>query len=226
MDEIPKADKFDLFEKTLTTVIANFSSLGPLLALIIPTELEKRKTKWLEEFGNRVKNLEDKVGIIESEENLTLFFKASSEAMRTHKREKLKQLADVLFGLYVDQDIVFDRKDLILDLTIELEPTDIFILNEIAINQQIFAKIESLLPLYEHLKRKGYSGLEDEFIHSLNKLDRKVLIQRQTDLRLAEPSPNRVVWAGGPDVGLPAIAATPLGFDLIRRICFDHKIRG
>jgi hypothetical protein len=74
MKKIPEADKNDLTESILYNISGKIlPGFEPFMTSFLPTELQKRRRKWLEDLAEKISHLEDGMERLSSEEGVTLF---------------------------------------------------------------------------------------------------------------------------------------------------------
>ena len=95
----------------LSTIPVYGGAVTNLLFSIIPSPLEKRRTKWFEDFDQRLRVLEETVegfsskGLAENQNFISMFLYATNIAIRTHQEEKLEALRNAVTNSILHPDI-------------------------------------------------------------------------------------------------------------------------
>lgn len=188
--EVPKDDLYDHGHKVFKGLLGMIPFVGSLttelFTIILPSSIDKRRTKWMEQVveildelskKDLIKNLQD------NEEFVSIFLETSRLAMKTHQEEKVKLLANVLRNS-ITVELDFFKKQHFASLIDDLNSYQIKILGFLYKYQSEVAGINSYEKFYNMFRNGSLSSdvILDKNIDAttvrffLKDLDRKGLI--------------------------------------------------
>ena len=220
---LPTKTKADCLYDALA-VPAQFFPPSAVIVRIIDTYWPRtyvaRMDKCVKELHESYQVLEDDAAamfsdFVKSNEGETLLIMAMESMVKTHKEEKLKNIAKTLIGVSNAQ-IKYDSKEYILKISTELEPFDVIVLTRILTNECDYNSIESYDEFYDAIINPNEID-KDEFFYITQKLSQLSLIRISSmldgynDLYSADV---RITDGSGEETR-PKILVTTLGSNLL-----------
>ncbi len=134
--EVPESGKGDVVHAIAKAGLSSIPIIGgaaaELFALVVTPPLEKRRTKWMQDVGETLKELQDKgVDLEELSKNeafVSTVLHASQAALRTHYKEKLDALKNAVINVAVGNAPNEDIQMMFINLVDTLTPWHIKIL--------------------------------------------------------------------------------------------------
>jgi hypothetical protein len=118
----------------LSTIPVYGGAITNTIFSIIPSPLEKRRTKWFVDFDQRLQLLEEMVegfsskDLAENENFISIFLYATNIAIRTHQQEKLEALRNAVTNSILHSDIDESLQLMYLNLIDRYTPWHLIIL--------------------------------------------------------------------------------------------------
>lgn len=186
-----------------------------------------KKEQFFKELADAFENLPSDTRqivctFLSSDEGMTLLYKTLESVLRTHKHEKHRYLSRVLINSSADNNCVYDKKELLLNVITTLEPYDIHMLCIINDNIEMFREVESYKIAFEIATRFGFSqGDKDVFQLILKRLESSTLIKISDISGFGDMRTVTVLSAGDSDKDLPNIKITEFGAKLLEFLDYD-----
>lgn len=233
--DVPQADSDDYsyaaVKTFLNTCIPYGSIVSDILSVYIPSSLETRREKWMEEVANVLKELIDKErSLIErlknDEEFISILLDTTQLALRTHRVEKLKLYKAVLRSSILDTECEFFLKETYLNCIEELVPEQLLMLDFINTNK--LAKFKSYDEYYgifvtgtQNSKPIIASSVNlSTVVYLLNGLNANGMIRISDFIEYSDDivTGATLISCEDEDDGLPYIAVTEFGVSFLKFI--------
>ena len=170
------------------------AAASELLQLLVTPPIEKRRNEWMNDIGDRLKNLEELESIdLETLRDNDIFIdvviKTTQEALKTNESEKLEYFKNAIVNTAIDENPDISEIQIFLNLISNFtvwhirllklfdEPSDWFSQREISVPNFMGASLSSILEIgYPELKGKRefydliWSDLERAGLHNTSGL--------------------------------------------------------
>ena len=149
---------------------------------------QKRSQKWMEEVTEALRKIEKEHGILletlqNDERFITVMLQASTIAVRSHQREKINALKNVVMNSALSSNIGEDLELIFVRFIDELTPTHLYLLKFFVDNEDEIKPLKSYPEVYRLLASKDIKSIpQDEFKMLLGDLVTRGLIWISPDI--------------------------------------------
>ncbi len=138
IDKLPQPTIGDWGHASMKALISLIPRVGgaaaELFALVIAPPLTRRRDEWFQSVGERLEKLQENVAgfkieaLVNNELFVTTMLRATQEALRTHQKEKLEALRNVVVNAALRSTVDETKQQFFLNMVCELDGLDLLVL--------------------------------------------------------------------------------------------------
>lgn len=224
---VPAPDEADVVYSAVRGIAGLVPGGESLFSVLIRAPFEKRLEEWMQLTDKRLRRLADRIPsrvstLQDDEAFASLFLSATQAAVKAHREDKRRLLADAVEQSASGVAIEFDRQMLLMRFLDELTPSHVTLLQWIAGLHEQVEEIASYPALYERFTNRATSAIAaDEFKLLCNDLAVRLLVRFSESLEDFPGIAERNVRVTEDSGRGPKIVMTSLGMDLLTFVGFD-----